>query len=176
MLSAEGRIELIRSYARRYPEIRVFIETGSADGSTPAALVDEFDRLYTIELDVGFYLHNVKRFVHEPKVLPLLGDSTVVLKELLLVLERPAVFWCDGHWCGGQTRGPVDTPIEAELREIFFRPSPGLVLIDDARLFGADPAYPTVEWVETVVREHTDPWDFEVADDVMRITPAEETE
>lgn len=182
MLSAEGRVEVIRSYARAHPEIRTFVETGSADGSTTAALVDEFDRLYTIELDVGLYYHNLKRFVHEPKVLPMLGDSAVVLKELLLVLDRPAVFWVDAHWCGGETRGPVDTPVESELREIFYRRAPGVVLIDDARLFGTDPAYPTVDWVQALVAtsessaEHGDLWEFEIADDVMRITPLEALE
>lgn len=171
MLSAAERIELIRAYAYAFPDIRTFVETGTADGSTTAALVADFDRLYTIELDEGYYLHNLKRFAHEPKVLAMWGDSTVVLRELLLVLDRPAVFWLDAHFSGGR-RGPVDTPIEAELREIFFRPNPGVVLIDDMRLFGTDPAYPTVEWIEALLGTSEGDWEWEVRSDIMRITPA----
>lgn len=171
VLDYRDKHEVLRSYARRYLHLRTFIETGTADGATTAAMVSEFDRLWTIELDHAVYLHNVKRFASEPSVTCLHGDSTTVLKELLLALDgEPALYWLDAHYSGG-ARGLVDTPIEAELREVFFRPGPKVVLIDDARLFGVDPAYPTVEWVETVVRSWGK-WSFELADDIMRIVPA----
>lgn len=165
--------EVLRSYARRFPHLRTFIETGTADGSTTAALVSEFDRVFTIELDHAVYLHNVRRFAQDHRVTCLHGDSTTVLKELLLGLNgEPAMYWLDAHFSGG-ARGRVDTPIEAELREVFWRGGPKVVLIDDARLFGTDPAYPTVEWVETLVAKSPGSWSFELRDDIMRIVPAD---
>lgn len=180
MLTAPERVEVIREYARRANRrpfdlrIPTFIETGSGDGSTTAALIEEFDRLFTIELNHGFYLHCVKRFLREPKVTPLWGDSEEVLKEVLWALDEPAVFWLDAHYDkSGGVQGRQETPIEIELAEIFKYPHRHVILIDDARLFGPDPAYPTLDQVARSFRYSQIPWVMTVQDDIIRIVPEE---
>ena len=42
-----------------------------------------------------------------------------------------------------------------------------VLLIDDARLFGSDPAYPSVEAVEKFLRGRRDLVRFRVADDII---------
>lgn len=165
-LPAAERVEIIRADAAGY---RVFVETGTADGYTTAALLDAFARLYTIELDPDFYLASMRRFALEPKVLTIHGDSSSVLPELLHVMHEPAVYWLDAHWSGGPTRGPVDTPIVAELAEILKHGRPDTILIDDARLFGTDPAYPTVADLELIAGRYA-----VVADDIIRFYPGDD--
>lgn len=144
-MDAEGRIGLIRRWGRRYPW---FIETGTADGHTTASVAHDFERLVTIELDYKRYLHvATNRLMAYPNILPLHGDSGVVLREVVYWQTQPALFWLDAHYSGG-ARGAQDTPIVNELQIIATSKHSNQILIDDARLFGTDPAYPEMEWVE----------------------------
>ena len=51
------------------------------------------------------------------------------------------------------------------------RPLPHMIAIDDARLFGTDPAYPTVAWVQQYVARYRHRYRFELEDDIIRIVP-----
>lgn len=151
-----------------------FVETGTADHLTIQELAPWFERLYTIELDEGFYHQAWCAFMNTPRVTCLYGDSKVVLEHLVYRLKGPAVFWLDAHYCGG-VKGDEDTPIETELRHIYrYRQHErNLILIDDARLFGTDPAYPSVEWVEDFVDVQPGHIEYEVRvqDDIIHIVP-----
>lgn len=167
LLTAEGRIEVIRGYAWDNPDIRTFIETGTAQGNTPAALMDEFDQLYTIEIDEAFFHAAVRRFAGT-KVQPLWGNSPEVLSGLCREVG-PALYWLDGHFCGGAT-GPKECPLLGELQVIVWHGKPNVILIDDARLFGADPVLPHTErWptYEEVVAALPG-YEVELKDDVVR--------
>lgn len=174
-LPSAERIEVLRSYARSYRP-RYFIETGTCHGDTPAALADEFEQLFTIELSATFYAAAQRRF-KDTNVLCLIGDSAEVLPEVLAELDGPALIWLDGHWSGGNTaRGSIDTPVVAELEAIFAAAHRHIVVIDDARLFGgmthhteefAD--YPDVEWITELATEHG--YMTMVSDDMIRLTP-----
>lgn len=164
MLTAEERVEVIRAYGMPY---RWFVETGTADGTTTIALARDFDRLITIELDHAYYLHvATERLMHYPNILPLQGDSATVLKEVVYWLPEPAIYWLDAHYSGG-ARADKDTPIVDELFAIGHR-NASTILIDDARLFGTDPAYPTLEWVERWA--HDLGYTYELYDDIIRLT------
>ncbi len=151
-----------------------FVETGTADHLTVEALAPHFPRLFTIELDEGFYHQAWCAFMNKPHVTPLYGDSSVVLEHLVCRLKGPAVFWLDAHYCGG-TRGATDTPVETELRHIFQyrQDEKNLIMVDDARLFGIDPAYPTVEWVEDFIAAQPAAIEYRVyvKDDIIHIVP-----
>jgi len=101
------------------------------------------------------------------------GDSGKELPKIVARLDAPALFWLDGHYSGGDTaRGDTDTPVNEELRAIF---QPGglqhIVLIDDARCFGTQPGYPTIEQVRQLVATVRPGWQVEVAGDCIRIFP-----
>lgn len=166
------RIDVMREYSNQHPHIRNFVETGTAGGDTCDLLADQFDYLYTIEIVPSLYESSKKRLSKHPNVECLFGDSTTVLPELLRNINRPCLFWLDGHFCGSlEARGPKDTPVKEEVEIILATGLPHLILIDDARLFGVDPAYPTVEWVRDFSTSQAIHYKFSYADDVMRIVP-----
>ena len=145
MNRAEECVEILR---RAGADLDWFVETGTADGYTTKNLADYFKSLVTIEIDHPRYLHVAVTEFLGTNVMPLWGDSAKVLKEVAYWLPDPALFWLDAHYSGG-ARGDVDTPIIDELEAIFpLKHHGSVVLIDDARLFGSDPAYPDLNWIE----------------------------
>ena len=89
------------------------------------------------------------------------------------VLSEPALFWLDGHYSGGGTaRGATDTPVVEELTAVLgSRERRHAVVVDDARCFGSDPAYPSVEEMLALVRSKRRDVDVEVDPDMLRISP-----
>lgn len=166
------RIDLMRYYHTLHRDIRHFVETGTAGGDTCDELANEFDHLYTIEIVPSLYEGSKRRLSKHPNVECLFGDSTAVLPPLLQQIGAPCLFWLDGHFCGSlEARGDKDTPIQEELEIILGTGIPHLILVDDARLFGSDPAYPTVEWVRDFSTSQTIEYRFSYVNDVMRIVP-----
>jgi hypothetical protein len=128
---------------------RVF-ETGTLFGGTVQSLHKMPIEIDTIELFEPLYVDVKKRLGHITNARFHLGDSGVVLPQLLKDLKEPAVFWLDGHYSGeGTGQAGLDTPIIAELETIAAHPVKNhLVLIDDIRAFGQSKDYPTLKWVE----------------------------
>ncbi len=172
-VTAKTRVNILRKAGEG---LDWFVETGTADGYTTKALMGDFQSLITIELDYPRYLHvSTKEFLGT-NVTPLHGDSTSVLREVVHWLPGPALFWLDAHYSGG-VRGDKDTPIMEELDALIPSKHPHVILIDDARLFGKDPAYPAMDWVEQFVdsrnefAEATSRYKVKVENDIIFITP-----
>lgn len=175
-ITAQERIDVIIKYGRRFSSIRTFVETGTANGDTCYALQEYFTRLYTIELVPSSYESSRTRLQEFEQIKCLFGDSAQVLPQLLAEINEPCLFWLDGHWSGSlEARGAVDTPVASELATIFATGLPHVILIDDARLFGRDPAYPTLEWVRDLATSQHIGFDFSYSDDIMRVVPARST-
>lgn len=129
--------------------LKTFVETGTYLGDTTNALKDYFNKLYTIELSEDLYKKAVERFSEDPHIKVLQGDSGKVLKTLITRIDEPTLFWLDGHYSAGITaQGEKDTPIFEELECILseknYNPK-HIILIDDARCFGAIEDYPEIE-------------------------------
>lgn len=176
-LPLEERREVIRSYARKH-NIRTMVETGTNDGDTVASLLPDMDLIYTIELDEALYQNACQRFEGDLRVRCCYGDSGIVLPYVVgHQISDPVLFWLDGHFCGGPTRGPVDTPIREELQAAVGAPWGSVILVDDARLFGGMPEhteefkdYPALSWVQDLAKAAG--FDFSLQDDVMRLEPS----
>jgi hypothetical protein len=165
MTRAEECVNILREAGRG---LDWFVETGTADGYTTKSLKDDFKHLVTVELDHPRYLHVAVTEFLGSNIMPLWGDSAKVLKEVAYWLPAPALFWLDAHYSGG-VRGDKDTPIEDELESIFpLKHHGSIVLIDDARLFGNDPAYPPLTWVEDFLDCRGD-YMMKVEDDIIFI-------
>jgi hypothetical protein len=86
----------------------------------------------------------------------------------------PSILWLDAHYDHDgreDRRGEVDTPIREELSHALHWAAVGhLVLVDDARLFGSDEAYPTIDEVQ---RRFAAPsgYGMIVEDDIIRLIP-----
>jgi hypothetical protein len=160
----------VREYASRYG-LRTLVETGTYLGDMVAASRGLFERIYTIELSQQLAARATKRFAGATDVQVLQGDSGEVVAGLVKLLQEPALFWLDAHYSAGITaRGDVDTPILKELSAILASPSNHILLIDDARCFGSDPAYPTIEELTRLVHTSRPHRQLVVKDDIIRIT------
>jgi hypothetical protein len=159
----------IKDYARRFG-ISVLVETGTYWGGTIAATRNQFAEIYSIELSPELHKCAEERFRDDPKVHLLLGDSGIALREILLTMNRTALFWLDAHYSGGSTaRGAIDTPILQELNTILTLRPNSVVLIDDARCFDGSNSYPTLAELRQHVRDKAPHLIFTVKHDIIRL-------
>lgn len=163
----------VRSYGRKH-RLRILVETGTYRGDMIEAVREQFTQVYSIELSSDLARRATERFAAVPNVRIVQGDSGERLAELLPKLDVPALFWLDAHYSGGETaRGQRTTPILHELELVLAAPDIGhVILIDDARLFGTDPAYPTLEQVHSHIQTRRPRLGIKVCDDIIRVTPA----
>jgi hypothetical protein len=153
--------------------LTALVETGTFYGEMIAALRGEFSPIYTIELSSELHTLAARRFRRWPHIHAIQGDSGERIADILPLLDRPTLFWLDGHYSADVTaRGALDTPILQELRHILDAPDLGHALvIDDARDFGSDPCYPTIETVKEFVLSRRPGMDCAIDTDSIRFTP-----
>jgi len=163
---------IVRDYADRYG-LGTLVETGTYMGGTIDALRDHFRRIYSIELDDALYARAQARFARLSHVTILHGDSAQVLPSVVGELNDRALFWLDGHYSGpGTAKGQRETPIVEEVRTILAHPVAGhVILVDDARVFGTWPDYPTLAEFRHLVATHAPALQFTIEDDIIRIHP-----
>lgn len=160
----------VREYAYRFG-LATFVETGTYLGDMLWAVHDVFSRCYSIEVDDWLYQRACRRFRHLHHVTIIHGDSENALPALIRSLDGSALFWLDGHYSGGITSmGKTVTPIMAEIRSVLAADQPShVVLVDDARCFGVDPGYPSLDELRNTVQELRPGNSFEVRDGIIRI-------
>jgi predicted O-methyltransferase YrrM len=163
---------VLREYAREYG-LRIFVETGTYLGDMVEAMRHSFDKLYSIELSEELFLMAKKRFAPARHVAIIHGDSGIELGRIVPTLQQPTLFWLDGHYSAGVTaRGGKDSPIFEELNHILSTPDLGhVIIIDDARCFGAEPGYPTLDELRTCTLSRRSNLDMLVQDDIIRLSP-----
>ena len=165
--------EVLREYALRY-NLRILVETGTHYGDMVEALKRHFTRIYSIELSRQLFEKSKKRFKADNHIELIHGDSSKELGCIMRKLDQPALFWLDGHYSGGITaQGEKDTPIYEELEHIFNASHlRHVVIIDDARCFGSDPAYPMMEDLKNYVFSKRSNTRIEIENDIIRIIPS----
>jgi hypothetical protein len=132
----------------------VAVETGTYRGDTTAFLARHFRETHTIEVVPALADMARDRFTNQPSITVWDGDSSDVLRSLLPQLKASTLFYLDGHDSGGVTgKGLKACPVREELEIIYGSGANRVsVVIDDARLFGTDPDYPTIsevrQWME----------------------------
>ncbi len=163
---------VLREHAKRYG-LRVLVETGTYVGDMIQAMKTDFDRIYSVELSKALHEEAIIRFKGADNIELIHGDSGVELKRIMSRINQPALFWLDGHYSAGITvRGEKDTPIYEELNHILNAPYRGhVIIIDDARDFGTDPAYPTLEELSEFIKLKRFYLDISVQCDSIRVTP-----
>jgi hypothetical protein len=162
--------DILLRYAHAH-QLGSFVETGTYFGDMVHALKGEFEQIQSIELDDFLFERAKRRFMRYPHIRILHGDSASMLPLALVSVDRPTLFWLDAHYSGGITAcGGRHAPILLELDHIFHHPIRGhVIVIDDARLFGTDSAYPTLEQLREYIDAQSPSRKFEVVDDAIRI-------
>jgi hypothetical protein len=168
--------KILRDYSKKY-SLRILVETGTCYGDMVDAMKADFDQIYSIELDKDLYEKAFRRFRKAKNVELIHGDSGIELEGLMKRMDQPALFWLDGHYSAGVTaRGAKDTPIREELHHILHSNDLGhVVIIDDARCFGQDPAYPSIEELDKMILSLRPNMDIVIQDDIIRITPKQQS-
>jgi hypothetical protein len=140
---------VIQEYARAY-DLPVLVETGTNYAHMIYAQKDHFREIYSIELDAHKAESARRKFVGNPKVHILEGDSGVVLPKLLPALKDRCIFWLDGHDFN------ISTPVKLELEALFRDAAQEhAILIDDANWFDGRGGYPTLaELQQRITREY----------------------
>jgi len=160
----------IKEYARDYA-CPVFIETGTYTGETVEAMLSIFERIHTIEIDPDLHRRVVKKFGSYPHVSLYCGDSATLLPGILATLEKPSLFWLDGHYSGGTMRSDKITPVMEEVSLILnHRIKNHVLLIDDARLFNGSDGYPQLEDLVSLIRRFDNDMAIDVHDDIIRVS------
>jgi hypothetical protein len=163
---------LLKKYAEQF-KLEELVETGTCCGDMVEAMKGSFSKIYSIELSPYFYNEARNRFKNSANIELLHGDSSNELGNLIKRIDKPALFWLDGHYSGGLTaRGECITPIFAELEYIFSSLIRGhVILIDDANCFHSDPGYPRFEELKSFVQSKKPDLMFRVEDNIIRILP-----
>lgn len=158
----------------------ILVETGTFLGDTVAHFESKFDRIYSIELSEELANKAKKRFRGNPKVSIIQGDSGLVLRELTQKLDRPCLFWLDGHYSSEffvgdeyiiTAKGDLNTPIISELKCILESPLSHVILIDDARLFVNKYDYPSLDEVKNLVGQFKNAYQYFVLNDIIYLIP-----
>lgn len=130
--------ELLKEY-----KITEFIETGTYYGGTATRAATYFENVITIENSKKIYDSVIVKYSHIRNIKFLYGDSRSQLKKVVQDLSKPALFWLDGHWSGGNTYGEFDEcPLIDEISIINASGCSHFLFIDDARLFLSPPPSP----------------------------------
>lgn len=147
----------------------IWVETGTYRGDTTHFLSRHAKRVYSIEPEPDLFKTARARFAANRQVEIINGLSEAVLGSLLPKLTGDVSFWLDAHFSSGPThRGPQDTPIAEELRQIeehLNRWDRVSILIDDVRHF--DPrlpdlaAYPPLDYLVDWARKNKLEWHIE---------------
>ena len=102
------------------------------------------------------------------------GNSRDVLPRLvpLFAGDNRVLFWLDAHYSGGVTYGQQDEcPLLDELTIIFEKLSENkdiMILVDDIRVFGVNPSYPSKASIIQLAANRGFSWD--IVFDVMILT------
>jgi hypothetical protein len=157
------------AHMQRQTGYDILVETGTFRGDMIAAQLPRFNKLYTIELSETLYKEAGNRFKGNGKVKLVCGDSGEKLGEIVKTLDRPAIFWLDGHYSYGRTaRGQSNCPIFEELTSFYENAqTPHCILIDDARLFNGTDEYPTLDELRQWFAERNMPGILEIKYDTI---------
>ena len=159
---------VIKEFRRKFG-YEVLIETGTYKGHMIDAQLDNFQKIYSIELSKDLYKAAVQKYKRTPKVKLFHGDSEFKLHEVVAELNENAIFWLDGHYSGGITAlGNKQCPIYGELDAIFTTSKEHhVILIDDARCFIGTDDYPTLDELKSYVTSKKPQIKIEIIDDVI---------
>lgn len=143
--------ELVTRYGKKH-NISTFVESGTYLGDMIWAQQDNFEKIYTIELNKFLYEAAKKRFKKSTHIEFIHGDSGKIMATLIKDLPEKTLFWLDGHYSGGITaRGDKDCPITEEVKAILSSDIEHVMLIDDARYFIGERDYPTINGLSAYI-------------------------
>jgi hypothetical protein len=124
---------------------KTFIETGTYLGVTTRRCAPVFEAIYTIELDQEL-AEQASKFLSSKKHIEVIqGDALNALPKILEKDISEILVFLDGHFSGGVTAcGDLPEPAIEEIKILSaYREKIAAIIIDDFRLFGTEPGFPS---------------------------------
>lgn len=162
----------VAEYAGRY-SLRTLVETGTYYGEMVAAMKNRFDRIYSVEFDVGLAGRAQKKFTRWRHIHIVQGDSQRVVPEILRSLDQAALFWLDaGYYGWAGVRGDQQR-LTTELESILSHRIPRhVILMDDARGLNGQNGAPTIVELKQRIESTFPGRSVAVKHDILRIVPS----
>ena len=132
-------------------DLRFFVETGTLVGNTAKWASEHFEQVYTIECSYKFYIIARNKIGAIPNVKLFHGFSQHFLDGVLPSLTGPALIWLDAHWSPDLQYACFDQvicPVLEEIDVISEASQDHVILVDDFRLFGKEPGWPSIDVVK----------------------------
>jgi Ribosomal RNA adenine dimethylase len=151
---------------------RNLIETGTYLGVTTKRCASHFDKIYTIELDQDIAEQAKKHLSGNKNIEVIQGDAVAILPKVFLKDEdKDVLIFLDGHFSGGDTAcGDLPEPAIEELKALSpFRSQIAGIIIDDFRLFGTEPGFPSKSEIFKAIEEYFPGFGVSVALDQILI-------
>lgn len=92
-------------------ELTTAVETGTCLGSTTLFLSNNFEKVYTVEVNEAYLSIAQQKFISHKNIEVFKGDSATILAYQLNKLSNRTIYFLDAHW-GGQC------PLKNELAAI----------------------------------------------------------
>lgn len=164
--------KVVRDIAKKY-NISTLVETGTYLGNMIDANKNNFDRIYTIELDSKLYRRAKTKFAKFKNIKIIRGDSSKVLPLVLKRINQSSIFWLDAHYSGEFTaKGRFITPIVSELKSIVSgKPKRHIILIDDADYFKGENGYPTITALRNLISKAYPNYKFKIKYNIIYMYP-----
>jgi hypothetical protein len=147
------RRHLLRLFGERRHEC--FVEAGTYRGDTVAFFLPHARRIVSVEMDEALWGAAARRFSGHPHVEVVLGDAEQEIPRIVAAITEPALIWLDGHYSGeGTAHGEHAEPAVAILERLgaVGVPAGTTIVVDDLRLFGRVPEFPSLESLVSVAR------------------------
>jgi hypothetical protein len=158
-----GRVSLPPLQAKRRQLLRLFregghtlfVESGTYRNDTVAFFLGHAQRIVTVEIEPMLHAAAERRFAGEPSVTFLLGDALDRIPPVIELEAASTLLFLDGHFSGGVTgegreREPAATILGALGGRT--RRAPLTIVVDDLRLFGTDPDFPSLDGLTASAR------------------------
>ena len=165
---------ILKGYAQQF-NLKILVESGTLFWDMVEALKNNFEKIYFIELSDELCVKARKKFENDSHVKIVHGDSEEKIKNVLDEINEHAIFWLDAHYSGGFTaKGKKETPIFEELDHILASKINHVIIIDDARLFGTDTAYLSINELSEFIKSRERNVQINVDSDAIKIIPLKE--
>lgn len=140
--------KMIYKLQKKY-KLNTFIETWTYMGVMVYAQLNNFNKIYSIELSKKYYNLAKKRFENNKNVFLILWDSSIELWKLINKINNQSLFFLDWHFSWWDTGKWVkECPLNEELDQFIKNKNKinnHIIMIDDIRLCWTDKDYPSID-------------------------------
>jgi hypothetical protein len=161
-----------------YNNNNYFIETGSYYGKGIQFAIDAgFKNILSIEITKKYFDLCNERFKNNTNVHIALGDSALILRNLIKEIDEPITFWLDGHYTDVTTEWSKTYgwfPLLQELELIKQHPiKTHTIIIDDVRCFNDKYGYfnqckISIDMIKDKIKEINQNYNFKFIDGIIK--------